>query len=286
MSELLLALDLGQEQREYADIMHRSSIALLQVLNDVLDFSRIEAGRLDLEHVAFRLPQVAQDIHKMFSFATTEKGLDFVCDSSSINSGLVVMGDPGRLRQIIINLLSNSVKFTATGSVQFHMTCDSESETDVTVKFEVEDSGIGISEDVRERLFQPFTQGDASTARRFGGTGLGLTICKNLLHLMNGRVDLNSEIGRGTRVTFWVSFTKAELSLPEEGDVSLEPGSAPNAVPVVHASIIPPTGAGDRRRPSLPKTKRSSSTTMQLVHEERLPKAARAKLHILVVEDK
>jgi signal transduction histidine kinase len=204
MSELLLTLELDSEQQEYADIIYRSSIALLQVLNDVLDFSRIEARKLNLENVAFPLCQVAYDVHKMFAFTAsiTKKAVDFIFDSSSVDSGLTIIGDPGRLRQIIINLLSNSFKFTTNGLVSFRMACDIDANNLVTAKFVVEDSRIGISNDVRDKLFQPFSQGDASTARRFGGTGLGLTICKNLLDLMGGRIELESEVGRGTKVTF------------------------------------------------------------------------------------
>jgi signal transduction histidine kinase len=149
------------------------------------DFSKVESGRLDVEEVQFSLSVVLRDVNKMMSFAAQRKGLayhSFI--QAEVQEDLRVMGDPGRLRQILTNTLTNSIKFTSVGSVKLAVTLSHETKDSVTVNFAITDTGIGIEEEVRKRLFQPFSQADSSTARRFGGTGLGLTISKNLVELM------------------------------------------------------------------------------------------------------
>ena len=181
MSELLIDTKLDEEQRECAENIQRSANGLLTVINDILDLSKVESGRLDVEEVQFSLSVVIRDVSKMLSFAAGRKNLAF---ESNIQLGgpedMIVMGDPGRLRQILTNLLTNSIKFTSVGSVTLAVAISSETDDTLEVVFTVEDTGIGIEEEVRKRLFQPFSQADSSTARRFGGTGLGLTICKNV----------------------------------------------------------------------------------------------------------
>lgn len=182
MSELLIDTELDEEQRECAENIQRSANGLLTVINDILDLSKVESGRLDVEEVQFSLSVVIRDVSKMLSFAAGRKHLAF---ESNIQLGsledLIVMGDPGRLRQILTNLLTNSIKFTSVGSVTLAVAIERETHDTIEVVFTVEDTGIGIEEEVRGRLFKPFSQADSSTARRFGGTGLGLTICKNVI---------------------------------------------------------------------------------------------------------
>lgn len=182
MSELLLddtEQPLTEDQRECAENLQRSANGLLTVINDILDFSKVESGRLDIEEVQFDLNIVVRDVNKMLSFAAERKGLMYLDETRELER-LKVMGDPGRLRQILTNLLTNSIKFTSEGSVTMQVRIREENMDTVTVEFTVQDTGIGIEEEVRKRLFRPFSQADSSTARRFGGTGLGLTISKNV----------------------------------------------------------------------------------------------------------
>ncbi|KAK4498803.1 hypothetical protein PRZ48_009313 [Zasmidium cellare] len=211
MSELLLDDDSGEltkEQRECAENIQRSANGLLTVINDILDFSKVESGRLDIEEVQFDLSVVIRDVNKMLSFAAERKGLKYIDEIEQLKCWKV-MGDPGRLRQVITNLLTNSIKFTSEGSVTLRLKVTKETDEMVEVHFTVEDTGIGIEEEVRRKLFKPFSQADSSTARRFGGTGLGLTISKNLVELMRGGISLESKLGVGTKATFWIPFHKA-----------------------------------------------------------------------------
>jgi PAS domain S-box-containing protein len=181
MAELLIDTPLDNEQKEFGENIQRSANGLLTVINDILDLSKVESGRLDIEEVQFSLSVVIRDVCKMMSFAAERKNLVF---ESNIQVGmkedLIVLGDPGRCRQILTNLLTNSIKFTSEGYVKLSVVVKHESSDVIEILFSVEDTGIGIEEAVRKRLFKPFSQADSSTARRFGGTGLGLTICKNV----------------------------------------------------------------------------------------------------------
>ena len=184
MVEILLDTSLDAEQREWAETIHRSANGLLTVINDVLDFSKVESGKLDLEEIPFSLATLVDDICKMLSFAAEQKGIDFKNEiHASIEHDLIVLGDPGRLRQILTNLLTNSIKFTSRGYVKIAIRCDEESGESIKIFFTVKDTGIGIAEEVQKRLFKPFSQADSSTARKYGGTGLGLTICKSVRRL-------------------------------------------------------------------------------------------------------
>lgn len=298
MAELLQDMELDGEQREYVENIQRSANALLTVINDILDFSKVESGRLDIEEVQFSLSVIVKDVSKMLSFAAERKNLTFLSDiSGDIRNDLVVIGDPGRVRQIITNLLTNSIKFTNQGHVRFSVQKDSETQETIWVKFIVEDTGIGIEEDVRKKLFQPFSQGDASTARRFGGTGLGLTICKNLLDLMHGRITLESHLGSGTVATFWIPFSKSQG--PQRGDPLVEIGALPdrlqsemsvscNSSEYEQLASTPPLVAefGTHLHDKHLSPQRKSSLRTSPAADDDLPAAARAKIHVLVVEDK
>ena len=181
MAELLLDSNLDKEQRQFAETIQRSGNGLLTVINDVLDFSKVESGRLDIEEIPFSLSVVVEDVCKLLSFAAQRKNIHFKSDVQfGFGQDLVVMGDPGRLRQILTNLLTNSIKFTSEGYVKLTVAIRKETSESTEVFFTVEDTGIGIEKEVQKRLFKPFSQADSSMARRFGGTGLGLTISKNV----------------------------------------------------------------------------------------------------------
>ena len=195
-----------------------------KVINDILDFSKIESGRLDIEEVQFSLGVVLDDVGKMLSFAAERKNLEFLSDIQlGEHKDLVLLGDPGRVRQILTNLLTNSIKFTSQGYVKLSARVGPETTDTTTVSFTVEDSGIGIAADVRQRLFKPFSQADSSTARRFGGTGLGLTISKNLVDLMHGQISLDSKPENGTIATFSIPFTKPQFSATQTPLIDLGP---------------------------------------------------------------
>jgi PAS domain S-box-containing protein len=228
MAELLLDDDTGEltkEQRDCAENIQRSANGLLTVINDILDFSKVESGRLDIEEVQFDLSVVIRDVNKMLSFAAQRKGLSYIDDIQELKSWKVV-GDPGRLRQVITNLLTNSIKFTSEGSVTMRVKVPRETQETLEVEFTVEDTGIGIEDEVKQRLFKPFSQADSSTARRFGGTGLGLTISKNLVELMRGKISLESKLGSGTKATFWIPFQKAPYQSADSPIVDI--GSIPD----------------------------------------------------------
>ena len=291
MSELLFDMDLNEEQKECAENIHRSANSLLTVINDILDFSKVESGRLDVEEVQFSLSVVLRDVNKMMSFAAQRKGLIYQSSiQEEVQRDLRVMGDPGRLRQILTNVLTNSIKFTSEGSVKLTVSLSHETKDSVTVNFYISDTGIGIEEEVRKRLFQPFSQADSSTARRFGGTGLGLTISKNLVELMKGQIWLDSKLGQGTTATFWIPFSRAPYqedgsplvdlaSIPDrlQSDVSVSCGSSEDHTP----PVTPKLSNGQPRLPSFPMINPHIPD-----HLMNLSESERQKVHILVVEDK
>ena len=203
MTGLLLDTPLNPEQREYTEAVRRSGEVLLTIINDILDFSKIDAGRLELEAIDFDLPTAVEESLDMLAERAQSKGLELACVIQP-DVPQVVTGDSGRLRQVLLNLVGNAIKFTHEGGVFVRVSRPGDDAAGV-VRFEVSDSGIGISIDARARLFQPFSQADTSTTRRYGGTGLGLAICKRLAEAMGGTIGLDSEPGQGT--TFW--FTAA-----------------------------------------------------------------------------
>ena len=212
MSELLLDTSLTADQMDFAQNIQRSANGLLTVINDILDLSKVESGRLDIEEIQFSLTVVLQDVCKMLSYAAHRKELTFET-AVDLHNGkeVIVMGDPGRVRQILTNLLTNSIKFTTQGSVRLAVSILEETDATLSVEFVITDTGIGIEEEIQKRLFKPFSQADPSTARRFGGTGLGLTICKHLVDLMGGSISLESALERGTKAAFSVRFNKPQF---------------------------------------------------------------------------
>jgi PAS domain S-box-containing protein len=211
MTGLLLDTPLTAEQREYAEIVRRSGDALLTVINDILDFSKIEAGKLDLEIVEFPVRTAVEDVLELLAEQAAVKGLELV--------GLIdpevptwVASDPGRLRQILTNLVGNAVKFTDQGEVVVWAHCTAETESHVMICFEVTDTGIGIAPEVQAHLFQAFTQADASTTRKYGGTGLGLAISRRLTEMLGGTIGVESTPGHGS--TFWFTVRVATRAAP------------------------------------------------------------------------
>lgn len=293
MAELIASTELDEEQSEYVENIHSSATSLLTVINDILDFSKVESGRLDIEEVQFSLSLIVQEVVRMLKFAVQRKNLDFQSDiGDDIEQDLVVLGDPGRVRQIITNLLTNSIKFTNQGFVRFSVSKEKETADSIEVKFVIEDTGIGIQEDVRKKLFQPFSQGDASTARRFGGTGLGLTICKNLVELMNGRISLESRVGCGTIATFYVPFNKSQGqrspevvqagAIPDRLQSELSLSCNSSEYEHVASNSLASDGAPNAAQFS----HRRLSARSPAHADQDLPRSERSKLHILVVEDK
>ncbi|KAK3044903.1 hypothetical protein LTS18_015097, partial [Coniosporium uncinatum] len=199
LTDHLLSTTLDHEQRDLVDSIKLTSNALLTIVSDILDFSKVESGRLDIYEKPMDVKAAVTDMCKIFDMTARQKGLKFKCECTP-SSRITVMGDDGRIRQIVSNLLTNAIKFTSKGSV--HLCVTTKEAGDITmVLFKVTDTGIGISEQARKNLFQPYQQGDASTARIYGGTGLGLAICRNLVDLMHGKIYLESTVGVGTSFT-------------------------------------------------------------------------------------
>ena len=208
MTELLLSTSLDPEQRDYAEAVRQSAESLLTIINDILDFSKIEAGRLELENVPFRLSRIVDEVAALLALRARAKGLEL---TALVDGNLpAVRGDSGRLRQVLINLVGNAVKFTERGQVTAVARLESRASGKAVVRFEVRDTGIGIPADVRPRLFQTFVQGDASTTRRYGGTGLGLAISRQLVQMMGGEIGVESEPGRGSIFWFTVVLDEQE----------------------------------------------------------------------------
>jgi CheY-like chemotaxis protein len=189
-----------------------SANSLLHVINDILDFSKIEAGKLDMESIPFALRGSIEPMLKMLALKAREKGLAMNCAiADDVPDGLA--GDATRVRQVLINLINNAVKFTARGEVNLRIALDSASETSACLHFVVEDTGIGIPADKQAHIFEAFAQADGSTTRRFGGTGLGLTICRQLVEMMGGRIWVTSVPDHGSAFHFTASFVVAAPSV-------------------------------------------------------------------------
>ena len=201
MSHLCLKTDLTPRQRDYVEKIHGAGTSLLGVINDILDFSKIEADRLELESLSFRLDDVLENLKTVVGQRAQEKGLEFLIHvGPEVPQGLV--GDPLRLTQVLTNLINNAVKFTHTGMIKLAFSVPETDGGRVQLSVSVQDTGIGMSEDQASRLFTAFSQADGSTTRRFGGTGLGLTICKRLIEMMDGRIWVDSEPGKGSTFHF------------------------------------------------------------------------------------
>ncbi len=209
MSGLLLDTELDDEQREFAETVRRSGEDLMVIINDILDFSKIEADKLDLELIDFDLRTTVEDVLDLLAEQAHRKQLELTCQVNA-DVPMRVSGDPGRIRQILMNLVGNAVKFTDTGDISVRVSLDRAEAHDVLIRFAVTDTGIGISTASQQHLFQPFSQADGSTTRKYGGTGLGLAICKQLATLMGGDIGVDSAPGQGS--TFW--FTVQLMALP------------------------------------------------------------------------
>jgi TMAO reductase system sensor TorS len=230
MSELLQATGLTPRQRHLSETISRSAEALLQIINDILDFSKVEAGKLELERIDFRLREAVEETIEIFAARAHAKGLELMCDIGA-DVPNTVCSDPMRLRQILINFVGNAIKFTDSGMVVVRVRTVGK---DGPLRFEVVDTGIGVSEEAQAHIFNAFSQADSFTTRKYGGTGLGLAICRQLATLMGGEIGVHSEVNRGS--TFWF-----EVSLAPAGDAasiparSMQPQAAPEGPPPVSA---------------------------------------------------
>ncbi|KDE04642.1 hypothetical protein MVLG_04941 [Microbotryum lychnidis-dioicae p1A1 Lamole] len=224
LAELLLDdPTLPEQHRSSVAKIMRSGEILLEMIGMVLDMGKVEAGRLDLEHRPFTIDEILNDA-RMFSTSAEKKGLAFKEQIGPYYHG-TVLGDMPRLRQVLANVLSNAIKFTKKGCITMSLEQEQETESHVQIRIEVQDTGVGIKKDAIPLLFKPFHQADASTARQFGGTGLGLCIAKNLLALMGGTIDLSSEFGVGTKMTVVVPLEKAPDATTEDATPLAEPGA-------------------------------------------------------------
>ncbi len=207
MAHLALQTELNDKQFDYLNKIQRSAQSLLGIINDILDFSKIEAGKLDMEFIPFHLDEVLHNVSNLVTIKAEEKGLEF-CFSVTKDVPLALVGDPLRLGQILVNLSNNAVKFTSSGEIIIHIGLDRLTNEEVRIHFSVKDTGIGMTKEEIDALFQPFTQADTSTTRKYGGTGLGLTICKRLVEMMSGSLRVESEPGKGSTFHFTARFAR------------------------------------------------------------------------------
>jgi signal transduction histidine kinase/CheY-like chemotaxis protein len=223
MTELVLDSELTPDQRDCLELVKSSTDSLLTIINDILDFSKIEAGKLDLDPIGFNLRDNLEEAVRSLALKAHEKKIELTC---SVHSDVPesVVGDPTRLRQITLNLIGNAIKFTPRGEVGLEAAVEAEEAGLVCLRFTASDTGIGVAAEDQQRIFESFAQADASTARRFGGTGLGLTICSRLVEMMGGRIWLESEPGRGSRFHFTAKFgvdRSPSNKLPDGGEYDL-----------------------------------------------------------------
>ncbi len=219
MTDLALDTQLTPEQREYLETVKMSADSLLTVINDILDFSKIEAGKIDLEAIDFNLRDCLETSLKTLALRADEKGLELLCEVAP-EVPEVVRGDSGRLRQIIINLAGNAIKFTDKGEVALKVQVEATHEHDRTLRFTVADSGVGIPKGKLQSIFDAFTQADTSTTRKYGGTGLGLTISTRLVEMMGGKIWVESELGRGSQFHFTAQLGIADTKVIEVGAIA------------------------------------------------------------------
>ena len=210
MTEMLLGTPLTETQRNYTSMVRRSGEHLLVIINDILDFSKIEAGKLTVEYIHFNLWDLLDDIDKVYAPQAQARQLALVCDIAN-DIPVAIVGDPNRLRQVMSNLLGNAIKFTEQGYIKLKLRVAKENAQAVTLRFEVHDTGIGVSRDARARIFEAFSQADSSTTRKYGGTGLGLAISKQLVELMGGTIGVDNALTQGSVFWFTVSFDKRRV---------------------------------------------------------------------------
>jgi signal transduction histidine kinase/CheY-like chemotaxis protein len=237
MINLLLDTPLASEQREFANTIKISADCLLSIINDILDFSKIEAGKMTIEKVDFDLDETVKNSIALLRPRAKDRGLalNYVIQQD-VHTRIV--GDPTRLRQILLNLFTNAVKFTDQGEVVLEVAQLGEKDGEIELRFSVRDTGIGMTEEVRKKLFQSFTQADASTTRRFGGTGLGLAICRKLVELMGGTINVTSEPGKGSTFWFTLPFAK-QKPCNLEPDGSIVRPESPGGAPAIGFSAAP-----------------------------------------------
>jgi signal transduction histidine kinase/ligand-binding sensor domain-containing protein/CheY-like chemotaxis protein len=269
MTELALATESPAEQREYLGIVRSSADALLVIINDILDYSKIEAGKIELDAVRFKLLPLVADIMKSMTAPAQGKGLQLLFEVDS-NLPEELVGDPVRLRQVLLNLLGNAIKFTHRGEVRLWVRSESVEGANVRLHFAVQDTGIGIAPDKQERIFQAFEQADTSTTRHYGGTGLGLAISSSIVRLLGGRMWVESEVGSGSTFHFTAQVTAAPQT--------------------AKARKLVVTPAASREKPSenQPVAPLASPTTLPSVAAagpEVQPKEEKVSLNILVAED-
>ena len=212
MSQLLQETPLDQEQREFLDIIHQSGNALLTIINNILDFSKVDAGKLELDPIEFDLELTTHDVTRLLFSKAAEKELELVFHYSA-DCPHQLVGDAGRIRQVLLNLIGNGIKFTSEGQVSIRVKAVDQNDNRVRIRIEVEDTGIGIDAETQQKLFTSFTQADASTTRKYGGTGLGLAISRQLVELMGGEIGVDSTPGTGS--TFWLELSLAKARTPE-----------------------------------------------------------------------
>jgi two-component system, sensor histidine kinase and response regulator len=213
MTGLLIETPLDRTQRDYAETIRSSADSLLTVINDILDFSKIEAGKLELESIELDLRANVEDVGSMLAFQAASRGLELIVNVHPGTSERV-LGDPQRLRQCLLNLVSNAIKFTKQGEIVVEVRSEPNSRGPALIRFEVRDTGMGIAEQTLETLFQPFVQADSSTTRHFGGTGLGLSIVRRLVELMGGEIGVSSTVGAGSRFFFTLPLKHVEAVTP------------------------------------------------------------------------
>ncbi|MGB7283047.1 MAG: response regulator [Candidatus Acidiferrum sp.] len=219
MTDLALETELTPEQREYLETVKMSGDSLLTVINDILDFSKIEAGKIDLEAIDFNLRESLETTLKTLALRADEKGLELLCEVAP-EVPEMVRGDSVRLRQIVINLVGNAIKFTDSGEIAVRVQLETKEGGVCVCRFTVADTGIGIPEDKREAIFDPFSQADTSTTRKYGGTGLGLTISTRLARMMGGKIWVESEVGRGSQFHFTVRLEAAQTKEIKLGTIA------------------------------------------------------------------
>ena len=232
MSEILSKTPLTKLQQEYLNSIKVSGEDLLIIINDILDFSKIEAGQLQIEEIPFSLFEQINNVFKVLQLKADEKRIKLELDiEKSVPE--YISSDPLRIKQILINLLNNAIKFTEKGNVKLVITCNTVSEDNIIIRFEVVDTGIGISEENIGKMFEEFTQADSSTTRKHGGTGLGLTISKKLSELMGGEIGLHSRLGEGS--TFWFTVKTKKTKKPKEIAKDTENISLPSNIKILLA---------------------------------------------------